>query len=231
MSGRANAQEHHNSPIDSHHILIGKASHARTGPRFRNRRDLIDRQPADCAESIAFIWLHRQPKQRSIGGIGRESTNRDGVRPVESVVLQNHDRPGFPGIVFCASSGPDFTTLHWPLHSDTPSINFWSSFACRLLATASDCRCLAEQVSLSPLWKSLLLEVELEDREDQELALLSPLWSQAGRVTRIDWDVSPALRHIRGPGSAATGGDGECSGWPTIHQLSTGLHPPALSGS
>jgi len=91
--------------------------------------DLIHHQPANSAKAVAFVWLDRQPKQRSIGGVGSERAYRDQIRHIETVVLKYHNRTGLSSVILAARNGPNFTALHIPPQSETASMKSWSSFA------------------------------------------------------------------------------------------------------
>ena len=112
-------QEDQNGTIQPHHILVRKAADTCTNFCFQNSRDLIHHQPASSAQPVAFVWLDRQPEQRSLGRVGSECAYRDRIRPVETVVLKNHNGTGLAGVVFTAGNGPNLATLHIAPQSET----------------------------------------------------------------------------------------------------------------
>jgi hypothetical protein len=123
------AQEDQNSTIQSHHILIGKSAKKCAGPCFRNGRDLVHHQSANSVQAVAIAWFDRQAKQRRIGWVGGECAYGDRVCHVETVVLKNYRRTGFPSVVLAARDRPDLATLHRAPPSETASMKSWSSLA------------------------------------------------------------------------------------------------------
>jgi hypothetical protein len=122
-AGRSgNAQEDQNRTIQPHHILVGEAADTRAELRLWNGRDLIHHQPADGTQAISLTWLNGQPKQRSIGRISGKCTHRDGIRHVETIVLENHSGTGLSRIVFTTCKRPNFSALQLVPQPETASI-------------------------------------------------------------------------------------------------------------
>ena len=122
-AGRSgNAQEDQNRTIQPHHILVGEAADARAELRLWNGRDLIHHQPADGTQAISLTWLNGQPKQRSIGRISGKCAHRDGIRHVETIVLENHSGTGLSRVVFTTCKSPNFSALQLVPQSETASI-------------------------------------------------------------------------------------------------------------
>jgi hypothetical protein len=122
-AGRSgNAQEHQNRTIQPHHILVGEPADTRAELRLWNGRDLIHHQSADNTRAIALIWLNGQAKQGSIGRISGKCAHRDRIRPVETIVLENHSGAGLSRVVFATCNSPDFSALHLVPQSETASI-------------------------------------------------------------------------------------------------------------
>ena len=122
-AGRSgNAQEDQNRTIQPHHIFVGEAADARAELRLWNGRDLIHHQPADGTQAISLTWLNGQPKQRSIGRISGKCTHRDGIRHVETIVLENHSGTGLSRIVFATCKRPNFSALQLVPQPETASI-------------------------------------------------------------------------------------------------------------
>src|SRR5208282_499088 len=120
--GTGNAQEYHDRALQAQHIPGGKTAHKRPDPGFRDGGDLIHHQPAGSAQSIAVARLNGEAKKGSIGGIRREGADRDGVCPVEAVVLENHNRPGLSRVVFAAGDGPNLAAPQDSPQSEMASI-------------------------------------------------------------------------------------------------------------
>ena len=116
------AQEDQNGTIQPHHILVSKAADARADLCLRNGRDLIHHQSADSAQAVALAWLNRQPKQRSISWVGSECAHRDRIRPVETIVLNNHSGTGLSRVVLAARNSPNLAALHIAPQSETALI-------------------------------------------------------------------------------------------------------------
>ena len=124
---------------------------------LRDGRDLVDHYPAGRVKSVPLVRLHDEPKQWSVGLVGREGADGNRVRRAEGVVLHDDDWPRLTCIVLPAGDRPDVASLHSSPRSETASMNAWSSNAWALPATAADWRWAslrkaAERTSGAQIW-------------------------------------------------------------------------------
>jgi hypothetical protein len=57
-------------------------------------------------QSVSLARLDRQTEQRGVRGIGGERANRDRIRHIEAVVLQDHGGTGLGGVASVTGKGP-----------------------------------------------------------------------------------------------------------------------------
>src|ERR1700737_2785521 len=112
-------EEHENSTIQSHDVLIGKPAQIAADPRLSNRRDFVRHQAAGRAQSVSLARLDRQTEQRGVRGIGGERANRDRICHIEAVVLQDHGGTRLAGIASGTGKGPYHPALQIPYLSVT----------------------------------------------------------------------------------------------------------------
>jgi internalin A len=116
-------EEYENRLIEPQHIFVVQAADLRTHLGLRDGGDLVHHQPAGRKQSIAVIRFDGQAEQRRFRLISGEGTDRDRVRGVETVILDDDDRTGLPGIILAARDSPDVATPHSFSQSDTASMN------------------------------------------------------------------------------------------------------------
>ena len=117
------------------------AAAVQISPRFTRRRRYrwSGPEPARLSDAGYFVGLDEQSDQRCVGGISRERADGHRCGGVEAVVLDDDDGSGLADVSASRRSSPDLASIHSSLAS--ASMNAWSSAACRLDATASDCWC------------------------------------------------------------------------------------------
>lgn len=122
-AGRSrDTQENQNRTIQAHHVLVGEPADTRADFRFWNGRDLIHHQSADGPQTVGLTRLDRQTKQRSNGWVSGECTHRDGIRHVETVVLEDHNGTELSRVVFATCNRPNFPAPQLVPRSETASI-------------------------------------------------------------------------------------------------------------
>src|SRR5205085_2039122 len=85
--------------------------------------DPVHHQAAGPLQTIALTGLHQKTKQRCFCWIGREGTDRDRDRGVETVILDDHGVARLADIVLAAGNCPDFSPSHPSPQSETVSMN------------------------------------------------------------------------------------------------------------
>lgn len=112
--------------------------------------------PAVDFETVVILsTIRRQGARkplRSFGSIAKRNNGAsvgsvvkaqmvNGIRRVKTVVLKDNDGTRLASAILPARNGPDFAAPHSSPHTEAASTKAWSSCACALTATASDCRC------------------------------------------------------------------------------------------
>src|SRR5438034_196759 len=105
-------EEHQHGPVQPEHILVVELTKTRPELCLRYRGGLVRHQAARRPQSIAFVRLHREPEQGSVGRVRRGRADRYGVQRVEPIILHYHNRSGLPRIVLTARRGPDLAASH-----------------------------------------------------------------------------------------------------------------------
>ena len=78
---------------------------------FWNGRNLIHHKPRDRGKSVLIAWLDHYSKERRFGLVACKDTDRDGSCCVEAIILDNHRRPRFTGVIFASCDRPNLTSL------------------------------------------------------------------------------------------------------------------------
>src|SRR5713226_1417821 len=136
--GSGDAQEHQHGAIEPQHSLVIEPADVSPDLASGHRGDLVHHQPRGYPQPIGFARLDGKAKQRCVGGIRRESANGDGCGRIEPIVLHDHDRARFAGVILAAGKGPYLAAFHSAPYSEMDSMKSWSSLSCALRATARD---------------------------------------------------------------------------------------------
>jgi hypothetical protein len=122
LGGSGNSQEDQKGTIQPNHFLVSETANVRPDSCFWNGCNLIYHQATVSPQSIRLARFDQKPKKGSIGWIGREGTHRNRMRHVETVVLEDHHRPGLSCVVLATSNSPNLSPLHVPPRSAMASI-------------------------------------------------------------------------------------------------------------
>lgn len=122
LSGRGNSQKDQKGAVQANHILVSETADVRPDFCFWNGCNLIYHQATVSLQSVRLARFDEKPKKGSIGWIGREGTHRDGIRPVKTVVLNDHHWPGLSCVVLATSYSPNLSPLHVPPRPEMASI-------------------------------------------------------------------------------------------------------------
>jgi hypothetical protein len=118
---RSYAKEYENGAIQPRHVLICKTPDFSHQLHSEHRRNLIDHQPTRRTEPISSIRFDFDTKQWRPCRISREGANSYGIRVIETIILNDHDRTRLARIVRAARNRPNLAPSHSAFQAEIES--------------------------------------------------------------------------------------------------------------
>lgn len=117
------AEEHEDRSTEPDEFLVAKPADRLAELGARHSRDLVDHETARIPQPVHLVWIDSKAKQWGIGLIRRERADRDRVRPVEAIVLDDRDGSRFADVSSPGGRSPDL-----------PALQSWSTLAASMNA-------------------------------------------------------------------------------------------------